>query len=419
MSTALGADMSTVATNVVRSRSALTDAALRSLSTLGGALLVAVGALTCFHLVTKTPDLAIDFRTGVWQPAVDIMHGRSPYWGGGNLRIEDGDPSIYPPFIALASIPFGFLSFAVASLIWEAILAAALMLTLWVTGVRDWRLYGGVFLLPSVIDAVGLGQVEVLLVLALALVWRYRDRWLIAAAALGAALAVKPLMVPVLVWLLITRRIKASLASVVIALGLAIGSWAIIGFEGMRSYPALLQAWNRLYGGCGVSMSALVLKAGGPGVVASVLPLAVAAALLVCAWRLSGGPQGERRSFAAAMCASVVAAPIVWSHYLVFLIVPLALAAPRLDWRWLLPAVPWAFGHDTSIKVHLVHIGDRMVPTASHVGSNSYVMLVGYLLLIPAIIFVTMRLAATRGAPAGAGAILRASQRATRAVKTT
>ncbi len=37
-----------------------------------------------------------------------------------------------------------------------------------------------------------------LLVLAMAVVWRYRDRWLIAALALGAALAVKPLMLPVL-----------------------------------------------------------------------------------------------------------------------------------------------------------------------------------------------------------------------------
>ncbi|HET6171273.1 MAG TPA: glycosyltransferase family 87 protein [Gaiellales bacterium] len=384
----------------IRNRSAPFDVAVRAAVTLGGAVLVAVAALACFHLVANSPDRAIDFRTGVWQPAVDILHGSSPYAAGGVLRLQDGVPSIYPPFIALLSIPLGLLSFAVASVMWGAILVVALALTLWVLGVRDWRLYGGVFLLPSVVDAIGLGQVEMLLVLALAVVWRYRDRWLIAALALGAALAVKPLMIPVLAWLLITRRVKASLASVVIALGLALGSWAVIGFEGMRMYPALLQAWDRIYGGCGVSMSALALKLGAPGMLASVLPLAVATGLLVSAWRLSGGLEGDRRSFAAAMCAVVVAAPVVWSHYLVYLIVPLVLAAPRIDWRWLLLAAPWAFGHESSIKMYLAHAGGRVVPTASFVGSNTYPVLIEYLVLTAAIVLVTMRASAARGSPA-------------------
>jgi hypothetical protein len=135
-----------------------------------------------------------------------------------------------------------------------------------------------------------------------------------------------------------------------------------------------------------------------------VLPLAAASGLLACAWRLSRRPDGDRRSFAAAVSAVFVAAPIVWSHYLVFLIVPLALVAPRLDWPWLLLAAPWAFGAETSSKMYLAHAGGRVVPTASFVGSNSYLVLVEYLLLTLAIAFVTMRARPARGSPGGSSA---------------
>jgi hypothetical protein len=363
-----------------------------ALSRLAGPLLLAGAALFCVRIVQVAPvHGAIDFRTGVWQPAVDVLHGISPYPPAEHLRAQDGMPSIYPPFIALLAMPFGLLSYGVASVAWTVILMAALALTLWLLDVRDWRLYGAVFLLPPMIDALMLGQVEILLLLASALVWRYRDRWPVAGLALGAAMAVKPLMFPLLAWLLITRRVRASLASVAVALALALGSWTVIGFAGMRSYPALLQAWNHLYAGCGVSIGALALKLGSGSGLAKALPLVVAAALLALAWRLARSSDGDRRAFAAAVGAIVVAAPVVWSHYLVYLIVPLALAAPRLGWRWLPLALPWVFGHDTSITMYLQHIGDRIVPTASFVGSNSYPVLIEWLLATAAIVFFTVR----------------------------
>jgi hypothetical protein len=193
------------------------------------------------------------------------------------------------------------------------------------------------------------------------------------------------------VWLLFTRRIRASVASVLVALGLSVGSWAVIGFSGMRSYPALLQAWDHLYARCGISLGALALKLGSPSSVATALSLGAAGALLVFAWRIAGGVQGDRRAFSAAVAAAVVAAPVVWSHYLVYLIVPLALAAPRLGWRWLPFALPWGFGHETSVTMYLQHTGGRIVPTASSVGSDSYLVLLEFLLATAAIVFVVLR----------------------------
>jgi hypothetical protein len=233
--------------------------------------------------------------------------------------------------------------------------------------------------------------VEILLTLAAALMWRYRDRWLLAAAALGVGLAIKPLMVPLMVWLLLTRRFRAALAAGAMAAGLTLGSWAVIGFSGLRSYPQLLQAWDDAYAACGVSISALALKIGASSVLATSLRVAVAAALLAGAWRLAQRPDGDRRSFAAAMGALVVAAPIVWSHYLMYFLVPLALAVPRLDRRWLCLAALWLIGPDGSISMRLVHVDGRVVPTAASVGSNSYLTMLGYLLVTAAAVFLTVR----------------------------
>jgi alpha-1,2-mannosyltransferase len=395
--------MSDMAAAEIRERArlaGLVPAAARVVLALVGPLLVVAAVAACVRLIMTSPDGAIDFRTGIWQPAFDIAHGHAPYPDGNTWRSQDGMPSIYPPFIAVLAVPLGLLSFALASMLWAGLMIAALVLTLWVLGVRDLRLFGGVFLLPPVFDALGLGQVEMLLMLAAALVWRHRDRWPLAAIALGTALAVKPLMLPVLVWLLITRRVRAALASVVVALALALGSWAVIGFSGLRSYPALLQAWERAYGGCGVSIRALASKLGASELVATSLKLAVAAALLVCAWRLSHRLEGERRAFAAAMAAVVVAAPVVWSHYLVYLIVPLALTLPRFDRRWLLLALPWVFGRETSLDMYLAHKGGRIVPTASFVGTDTYLVMLEYLFLTAAVVLVTMRANAARGSRA-------------------
>ena len=354
-------------------------------------ILIGVLALVvCGAILYKAPDGSMDFRTGVWQPAFDIVHGRGPYPDASTWRSQDGMPSIYPPLIAVVAVPLGLLSFGVASVLWAALLIALLVLIPWLLGVRDWRLFAAVFLLLPVIGALQLGQVEILLTLAVALLWRWRDRWLYAAAALGAGLAIKPLLFPLLAWLLFTRRFRAAFAASAVAAGLTLGSWAAIGFSGLRSYPDLLQAWDRAYRECGVSLSALALKLGAADMVATSLRLAVAGALLVVAWRLAQRPDADRRSFAAAMGALVVAAPVVWSHYLMYFIVPLALAAPRLEKRWLCLAALWLLGPDASVSMRLVDVDDRVVPTATFVGSNSYGMLLGYLLVTAAVVLVSV-----------------------------
>ena len=50
----------------------------------------------------------------------------------------------------------------------------------------------------------------------------------------------------------------------------------------------------------------------------------------------------EPRSFTCAVAATLALSPIVWLHYLVLLLVPLAIARPRFSIIWLLPILLWS-----------------------------------------------------------------------------
>jgi hypothetical protein len=63
-----------------------------------------------------------------------------------------------------------------------------------------------------------------------------------------------------------------------------------------------------------------------------------AAVVVVLAAR---GPDGDRRAFAAAVLASLVATPLLWLHYLLLLYVPIALYRPRLSLLWVAPLLLW------------------------------------------------------------------------------
>jgi hypothetical protein len=61
--------------------------------------------------------------------------------------------------------------------------------------------------------------------------------------------------------------------------------------------------------------------------------------------------RGDEVTFAAAVVVALIATPILWNHYLVLLLVAIALARPRLAPLWLLPLVLWITPHPESVGV--------------------------------------------------------------------
>jgi hypothetical protein len=148
---------------------------------------------------------------------------------------------------------------------------------------------------------------------------------------------------PLLVWLAATKRSAAAVGAAVAAVGLALGSWAAIGFDGIADYPDLLRRLSDVEAENSYSAYAILVAIGVPSGLAHVVVTGAAATLLVLAWRAARGADGDRRALTLALAAGFVLTPILWLHYLVLLVVPIALARPRLSVLWLVPLAMTVF----------------------------------------------------------------------------
>ncbi len=281
------------------------------------------------------------------QAAEDIRAGDSPYVDPDELGAgAEAPPYAYPPVLAIVLIPATALPDTVAGSSLVGVLVSLLLVgcvvgTLFVLDVRDWRCYPVALLYPPTLENIEYGAVGPALALLVALAWRNRARVWPASAAVGAAVVLKVFLWPLLVWLAATRRWKATAGALGVAFGLALVSWAAIGFRGLIEYPELLRRLSDLEAENSYSAYAIAVTAGLPGAGAQVVVAALAGGLVVAGWRAAGseGDLGEsdRRALTLMLAAGFVLTPILWLHYLVLLVVPIALARPRLSGLWLVP----------------------------------------------------------------------------------
>jgi hypothetical protein len=288
-------------------------------------------------------DFAIFLRA-----SEDVRAGDSPYVDPGTISEDSPAPYVYPPLLAIALIPATVLPDEVrgsspAGVLVSLLLIACVVGTLALLDVRDWRCYPVALLYPPTLENVEYGAVGPALALLVALGWRYRDRVWPVAASVGAAIALKVFVWPLLVWLAATKRSAAAVGAAVAAVGLALGSWAAIGFDGIAEYPDLLRRLSDVEAENSYSAYAILVAIGVPSGLAHVVVTGAAATLLVLAWRAARGAHGDRRALTLALAAGFVLTPILWLHYLVLLVVPIALARPRLSVLWLVPLAMTVF----------------------------------------------------------------------------
>ena len=287
-----------------------------------------------------------DFRTDLNAAKALLQHG-TPYTPIDPGLLSAGKQYVYPPLTALALMPLTVLPSTVAGLVAMLGLVAAVLAIPLVLGVRDPRCLGLLFLWPPVVQGIQTSNVAIPLVLAAALVWRFRDRAVGAGLALGAAFAVKLAFGPLVVWLAATRRFAAAAWAVGWAVVLLLGSWAVIGFDGFTAYPTLLRHLGAIMDARAYSLYAVLLDLGASSAVARLVWLGAGMALLV--WAVVVGRRGDdRRSFVLAVAAAVALSPIVWLESFVALAVIVSLGRPRLSPVWFVPLAMWvtAGSHD-------------------------------------------------------------------------
>ena len=273
--------------------------------------------------------LALDFHHELYRQADAVVHDRDAYESPG-ADLSDRSNLLWPMAAVLPVVPLTAVSTDVADWIATVLVLASLVGALWLLEIRDWRIYGVVLLWPATIEAIQTANASLPLTLLVVLMWRYRDRTAIAGVALGYGIAVKLFLWPLAVWLALVGRARAAAIAVLAA---AASLALLLPFIGVPDYVRLLRKLTETFEHDAYTVFALLADLGVPDTAARVVTVALGLGILALAWR--------RRSLGLAIAAALCLSPIVWRHFFVLLLVPLALSRPRFDVVWLIPIGLW------------------------------------------------------------------------------
>jgi hypothetical protein len=281
----------------------------------------------------------------MWQAGKAILAGKNPYPPpSSTVLLRQLYAFVPPPMFALIAVPFATLPWSVAITAWSLVSLFAFLAALYLVGVRDWRLYAVAVCSFPFVSTLGFGQTESLLALGVAVAWRWRDSPG-GAVAVGAVVAAKLIVWPLVVWMLLTRRIRGAAIAVGSAVALLLLSWASIGFKGLPAYPRLLAADGRAFAGRTHSITALFMHMGVSQSLAQVL--GVVLAVILAALVIRRVDSDDRTLFLVAVGFSLLSSPMLEMHYVTVLLIPLAVLRPRLDTLWIFAVdIFWLSPHE-------------------------------------------------------------------------
>ncbi len=307
--------------------------------------LLVFAAVVGASVVAAGDTLGFDFLA-YHQAAVRLLNGQPLYdmsfqtTGGFGLFY-------YPPTFAPLILPFGLLSATTAVWVWTAILIGSFAVGVAVLPVsrtvRWWIVLLAGLSWPFAY-AVKLGQVGPVLFLLFAIGWRWLDDpiRLGASAALGAAIKLQPAII--FVWAILTRRWAAVAAGIVVLAVLALAATVLAGPSAWSDFALLVrQVGDPITTEHNFTPGAVAYQMGLSAELASLLQLActvlvVGAVLAAARWATA------EASYLVAVIASQLLSPILWDHYAMLLLLPVAyLCAAGRWWAVLIPlatAVP-------------------------------------------------------------------------------
>lgn len=261
----------------------------------------------------------------------------------------------HPPTAGLFFFPLAFVDYLTAAVAWFWVELACLAISIFLLA----RAAGGRFSLPSMLAVtvaalawypfsvdLYFGQLTLVQLALLSGAWYSlrAGRPILGGVLFGGAVLLKQFLWPLLLLLLLRQMWRPLVASLVtIATGYAIAIWAF-GLESVLAYftqvlPAVADGYKAFIGN--ISLSTLGWRlldgTGSPTIPGQSAPpllrsmlgarfLSAAAPAVVLI--LASVVARRHRSFDAALgvmvCASIVASPISWSHYLVLVCIPIA-----------------------------------------------------------------------------------------------
>ena len=285
--------------------------------------------------------LGYDFRA-YHQAAVRLISGQPLY--DTSFQAAGGFGLFYyPPTFAPLILLFGWLAESTAVWTWTALLVAACVVgvaVLPVTRVVRWWIVLLAGLSWPFVYAVKLGQVGPILFLLFAVGWRWLQVPVGAGIGIGLGTAIKLQPGLLLVWAVLTRRWMTALVGIAVLAVLAVVATVLAGTPAWSDFVQLIgQVSNPITTLHNVTPGAVAYQLGATLEVATVIQwLSVAAtlAVVVAAARWATA----EASYLVAVVASQLISPILWDHYAMLLLLPVAyLCASGRWWALLIPLV--------------------------------------------------------------------------------
>ena len=260
-----------------------------------------------------------------------VLDGNHPY-ASTVAKVQSGSAFVYPLPAAWVFAPIAHLSPDVARTVYALVSAGAITAGLLALGVRRITIATAVGLSAFAVRSLTLGTVEPLMFLLLALVWRLRDRAVASGVVLACAIMLKPVAAPVLLFMILTRRLTAAAVTV----GVAAALWIAAGgrsFHSVTTYTSMLHTLADAEATMPASLSTVrvlthVMSQGAASVLVALLGLGLLLAAGLLARRSGMGDGAERAVFAVAILVGIGASPVLWAQY--FLLVLLALVVLRV-----------------------------------------------------------------------------------------
>jgi len=266
--------------------------------------------------------------------ALRLVHGQPLY--DTSVSVSGGFLFFYypPPFVLIA-LPFALLPAAAEPEVWIAVMGAAFL--------------GGVALLPvkrevrwaivllggiswPLAYSLKLGQVGPLLFLLFAAGWRWLDRpgRLGALIALGTIVKIQPAVV--LAWAALDRRWRVIGAAVLVLVGAAALATLLTGFGTWADYLNVLrQVSAPVTTPHNFTPGAIAFQLGASEALATGLQLIVTIAVLVAVgWTALRSP--AEVGYLTAVTAGQLLSPVLWDHYAMLLLLPVAWLLNRRQW---------------------------------------------------------------------------------------
>ncbi|MGC8481480.1 MAG: glycosyltransferase family 87 protein [Acidimicrobiales bacterium] len=323
------------------------------------ALYAAIGILIW---VRYFPDMnAVEFIT-YRTAAVALLNGHSPYPALAGDAISGGHAFVYPLLVAIGFLPFGLLPLHLGVFLYRL----GLFVALFVAGALAGRTRGiavmtfALWATPT-ITALQVGSLEPLFFLALVLVWRYWRRLVTSGAILGSVAVAKLYLAPLLLIVLIARRLRRTLSAFV---GVAVWVPLVLAFiPGMATYIAIVTHLSAHEASSGWSFQSAVAPVVGTGHLGELLGATIAVALMAPGlWgdyrRARHEPNWEPdlSTFGRYVVVALIASPIVWSHYYV-LVVLVILGRQGVMRQALFTLLTWVIVTPDTVPAHGRYLG--------------------------------------------------------------